>query len=86
MLVTALTKTPTRLSASVIPANIDNQSTIARIKNDKSSEAQRTVDCMFSNIKDAWIGNEIELLYCPTEIMPADGLAKVLRPTRLNLM
>ncbi|RAW22775.1 hypothetical protein PC110_g20788 [Phytophthora cactorum] len=55
---------------------IDSKSTIHRIINGKSSEAQKTVDVMFHSINDAHVNGLIKLEYCPTTTMLADGLTK----------
>jgi len=82
MLVQTLTKKP----LPAIQAYIDNQSTIARIVNGRSSEAQKTVDCMFFDMKDAHRRGEVVISYCPTETMVADGLTKALGRLRFQKM
>ncbi|KAE8976566.1 hypothetical protein PR003_g25338 [Phytophthora rubi] len=67
-------------------AHIDNQSTIARIVDGRSSEAQKTMNCMFFDVKDAHKRGEIAIKYFPTEIMLADGLTKALGSQRFKLM
>ncbi|KAE8999688.1 hypothetical protein PR002_g18388 [Phytophthora rubi] len=69
-----------------IQAHIDNQSTIAQIVNGRSSDAQKTIDCMFFDMKDAHKRGEVNIGYCPTEIMTADGLTKALGRQRFNLL
>ncbi|KAF4143587.1 putative reverse transcriptase Ty1/copia-type domain-containing protein [Phytophthora infestans] len=73
-------------AATAIAARVDNQSTIARIVNGKSSEAQKTVDCMFFDMKDAFKRGEVVITYCPTEEMVADFLTKALNRLRLKKM
>ncbi|KAE9345541.1 hypothetical protein PF008_g8711 [Phytophthora fragariae] len=46
-----------------IQAHIDNQSTIARIVNGRSSDAQKTIDCMFFGMKDAHKRGEVDINY-----------------------
>ncbi|KAE8980533.1 hypothetical protein PF010_g19961 [Phytophthora fragariae] len=77
------------LTGKKVPAvlvHIDNRSTIARIVNGRSSEAQKTIDCMFFDVKDAHKRGEIAIKYCPTEIMLADGLTNALGSQRFKLM
>ncbi|KAG4063290.1 hypothetical protein PC123_g1910 [Phytophthora cactorum] len=68
----------------VILAMLDNKSTIKRLTNGKSSEAQKSVDCWFFSIRDAVISGALQLTYCPTTIMLADGLTKALGTTRFQ--
>lgn len=61
-----------------LPAYIDNQSTITRIGSGKSSEAQKTTDCMYHDIRGACERGEIILRYCPIKVMPEECLPKAL--------
>ncbi|KAE9353975.1 hypothetical protein PF008_g4740 [Phytophthora fragariae] len=63
---------------SKIPVLIDKKSTIHRILNGKTFEAQKTIDVMFHAIKDTYNNGCIRLEYCPTTTMLADGLTKAL--------
>ncbi|KAG2788159.1 hypothetical protein PC129_g17199 [Phytophthora cactorum] len=67
-----------------IPAILDNKSTIKRLTNGKSSEAQKSVDCRFFSIRDAVSSGDLQLEYCPTAVMLAGGLTKALGTTRFR--
>ncbi|KAE8878976.1 hypothetical protein PF005_g19565 [Phytophthora fragariae] len=67
-----------------VPMMIDNKSTIARINNEKGSNAQKTGDVIYQSIKDAVRDNEVDIMYCPTTKMLADGFTKALGPTRFE--
>ncbi|GMF50273.1 unnamed protein product [Phytophthora fragariaefolia] len=67
-----------------IPAMMDNKSTIKRLTNGKSSDAQKTVDCRFFSIREAVTSGLLQLIYCPTTEMLADGLTKALGTTRFH--
>lgn len=81
-----LVQTLMQSSLPAIQAHIDNQSTIARIVNGRSSESPKTVDCMFFDMKDAHKRGEVVMGYCPTEVMAADGLTKALGSLRFRLL
>ena len=65
-------KTIAGIQVKPFPVMIDNKSTIYRLENSKSSEAQKTVDVMFHSIKDAIQKQVVKLNYCPTGSMLAD--------------
>ncbi|KAE9008771.1 hypothetical protein PR003_g12408 [Phytophthora rubi] len=67
-----------------VPMMIDNKSTIARINNEKGSNTQKTGDVIYQSIKDAVRDNEVDIMYCPTTKMLADGFTKALGPTRFE--
>ncbi|KAE9345035.1 hypothetical protein PF008_g8938 [Phytophthora fragariae] len=57
---------------------IDNQSTIKRVKKDGTSGAQKAVDIRFHCLKEAWKTGFVALEYVPTHENPADLLTKAL--------
>ncbi|KAE8958175.1 hypothetical protein PR001_g31125 [Phytophthora rubi] len=57
---------------------IDNQSTIKRVKKDGTSRAQKAVDIRFHCLKEAWKTGFVALEYVPTHENPADLLTKAL--------
>ena len=65
-------------SLPAIPLMMDNKSTIKRLTNGKGSEAQKTVDCRYFSIRDAISHGHLNLQYCPTTKMLADGFTKAL--------
>ncbi|OWZ14575.1 Retrovirus-related Gag-pol Polyprotein [Phytophthora megakarya] len=67
-----------------IPAMIGNKSTIKRLTNGRNSDAQKTVDCKFFSVREAVDNGELELAYCPTNVMLADMLTKALPTTRFR--
>lgn len=65
---------------------IDNQSTIARIRKSRSSEVQKTVDVRFRTVKDPVAKGSAELEYQPTTEMAADIPTKALAHMHLSYM
>jgi len=61
---------------------IDNRPTIERIKNAKSSGAQKTIDIKYHCLRDAWKDGLIAIEHCPTSKMPADTFTKALAKTQ----
>ncbi|KAE9334786.1 hypothetical protein PF008_g13793 [Phytophthora fragariae] len=57
---------------------IDNQSTIKRVKKDGTSGAQKAVDIRFHCLKEAWKTGFVALEYVPSHENPADLLTKAL--------
>ncbi|KAE8987119.1 hypothetical protein PR001_g22417, partial [Phytophthora rubi] len=57
---------------------IDNQSTIKRVKKDGTSGAQKAVDIRFHCLKEAWKTGFVALEYVPMHENPADLLTKAL--------
>lgn len=74
----------TGVAFTEVPVMIDNTSTIARITNEKGSNAQKSIDVIYHSIKDAARAKEIVLHYCPTASMLADGFTKALGRTRFQ--
>ncbi|KAJ8533373.1 hypothetical protein ON010_g13881 [Phytophthora cinnamomi] len=71
----------TGVKLTKIPLMIDNLLTIQRIKKEKMSNSQKSVDIAFHSIKDAYQDGTIKLAYCPTSEMLADGFTKALGKT-----
>lgn len=74
----------TRYEDFTITAHIDSKSIIQRQTNEKSSETQKTVDCMYFAMRDAFEKKEVAIKYYPTQKMIADGLTAALGSTRLQ--
>ncbi|XP_058827254.1 uncharacterized protein LOC131687216 [Topomyia yanbarensis] len=62
--------------------NEDNQGCLAFVKSERLSRRSKHIDTRENFVKDLCDKKEIVVLYCPTDLMVADGMTKPLGPLK----
>ena len=55
----------------------DNQSTIKMLSNERKSQRTKHINIRYHYVRDTIANEQIEVKYCPTEIMLADMMTKI---------
>lgn len=64
--------------------NCDNQAAVALSTHGQYNSRSKHIDMRFQFVRDAVEKEIIEVIYCPTDYMPADALTKALRPLKVD--